>query len=134
MGKVARENGNGTYSTTTYDAVTGDSVYVSKLKDFFLTQQRNYGVNYWKLDGFATQQPQASTNGRYITGGKMATTTLPSIGSVGIAPSLPCMPMPIAATKTCGLILPATSIHRLGFCNGATPYGFKIHAICGTKL
>lgn len=43
---------------------------MSKLKDFFLTQQRNYGVNYWKLDGFATQQPQASTNGRYITGGK----------------------------------------------------------------
>lgn len=69
-GKLLEKNGNGTYSTTTYDAVTGDSVYVSKLKDFFLTQQRNYGVNYWKLDGFATQQPQASTNGRYITGGK----------------------------------------------------------------
>lgn len=69
-GKLLEKNGNGTYSTTTYDAVTGDSVYVAKLKDFFLTQQRNYGVNYWKLDGFATQQPQASTHGRYITGGK----------------------------------------------------------------
>lgn len=69
-GKLLERNGYGTYSTTTYDAVTGDSVYVAKLRDFFLKQQRNYGVNYWKLDGFATQQPQASTNGRYITGGK----------------------------------------------------------------
>lgn len=69
-GKLLEKNGYGTYSTTTYDAVTGDSVYVAKLRDFFLKQQRNYGVNYWKLDGFATQQPQASTNGRYITGGK----------------------------------------------------------------
>lgn len=69
-GKLLEQNGNGTYSTTTYDAVTGDSVYVAKLQDFFLRQQRNYGVNYWKLDGFATQQPQASTNHRYITGGK----------------------------------------------------------------
>lgn len=69
-GKLLEANGNGTYSTTTYDEVTGDSVYVSKLRDFFIKQQRDYGVNYWKLDGFATQQPQASTNGRYITGGK----------------------------------------------------------------
>lgn len=69
-GKLLEANGNGTYSTTTYDAVTGDSVYVSKLRQFFIKQQRDYGVNYWKLDGFATQQPQASTNGRYITGGK----------------------------------------------------------------
>ena len=69
-GKLLEKNGFGTYSTTTYDAVTGDSVYIDKLRDFFITQQRNYGVNYWKLDGFATQQPQASTNGRYITGGK----------------------------------------------------------------
>ena len=69
-GKLLEQNGNGTYSTTTYDAVTGDSVYVAKLRNFFIKQQRDYGVNYWKLDGFATQQPQASTNGRYITGGK----------------------------------------------------------------
>lgn len=69
-GKLLEANGNGTYSTTTYDAVSGDSVYVAKLRQFFIKQQRDYGVNYWKLDGFATQQPQASTNGRYITGGK----------------------------------------------------------------
>ncbi len=69
-GKFLEQHGNGTYSTTTYDVVTGDSVYVAKLRDFFIKQQRDYGVNYWKLDGFATQQPQASTNGRYITGGK----------------------------------------------------------------
>ncbi len=69
-GQFLQNKGNGTYSTTTYDAVTGDSVYISKLREFFLDCQSKYGVNYWKLDGFATKQPQASTNGRYITGGK----------------------------------------------------------------
>ena len=68
--KFLEQKGNGTYSTTTDDIVTGDSVYVAKLRDFFIKQQQEYGVNYWKLDGFATQQPQASKNGRYITGGK----------------------------------------------------------------
>ncbi len=68
--KFLESKGNGTYSTTTDDIVTGDSVYVAKLREFFLKQQQDYGVNYWKLDGFATQQPQASKNGRYIVGGK----------------------------------------------------------------
>lgn len=102
-GKFLEQHGNGTYSTTTYDVVTGDSVYVAKLRDFFIKQQRDYGVNYWKLDGFATQQPQASTNGRYITGGKTAIITLPNTGNAGTATSMPCMPMPRAATRTCGL-------------------------------
>ena len=69
-GHFLESHGNGTYNTRSGDAVTGDSVYVSKLRDFFLTCQKDYGVNYWKLDGFSTVEPQPSNNGRYITGGK----------------------------------------------------------------
>lgn len=69
-GQFLERHGNGTYNRNSADAVTGDSVYIAKLKDFFLENQTKYGVNYWKLDGFSTVQPQPSTNGRYITGGK----------------------------------------------------------------
>lgn len=69
-GQLLERHGNGTYNRNSYDAVTGDSVYIAKLKAFFLENQAKYGVNYWKLDGFSTIQPQPSTNGRYITGGK----------------------------------------------------------------
>lgn len=69
-GHLLERHGNGTYNRNSADAVTGDSVYIAKLTDFFLENQTRYGVNYWKLDGFSTVQPQPSTNGRYITGGK----------------------------------------------------------------
>ncbi len=69
-GHFLERHGNGTYNQNSGDAVTGDKVYIQKLEDFFLENQKKYGVNYWKLDGFSTVQPQASTNGRYITGGK----------------------------------------------------------------
>lgn len=69
-GQFLERHGTGTYNRVTGDAVTGDSVYIQKLQEFFLKCQREYGVNYWKLDGFSTKQPQPSTNGRYITGGK----------------------------------------------------------------
>ncbi len=69
-GHFLENHGNGTYNQNSGDAVTGDKVYIQKLEDFFLDNQTRYGVNYWKLDGFSTVQPQPSTNDRYITGGK----------------------------------------------------------------
>lgn len=69
-GKLLEASGKGTYNRNSNDAVTGDSVYIANLETFFLKCQREYGVNYWKLDGFSTVQPQPSTNNRYITGGK----------------------------------------------------------------
>lgn len=62
--------GNGTYSNTSGDIVTGDKQYLKKLQEFFLDNQKEYAINYWKLDGFQTAAPQPSNNGRYITGGK----------------------------------------------------------------
>lgn len=61
--------GTGTYNNNSGDIVTGDSVYLSRLQQFFLKCQKDYDINYWKLDGFVVRVPQASTNGRYITGG-----------------------------------------------------------------
>ncbi len=69
-GHFLEQHGNGTFNQNSGDTVTGDKVYIQKLEEFFLKNQKEYGVNYWKLDGFSTVQPQASTNGRYITGGK----------------------------------------------------------------
>ena len=68
--KMLEATGNGTVNRINYDIVTGDKQYLKKLEEFFLKCQNDYDVNYWKLDGFCARPPQASTNGRYITGGK----------------------------------------------------------------
>lgn len=67
--KFLEAHGNGTLNKVNYDIVTGDKQYLKKLEEFFLNAQNEYGVNYWKLDGFCARPPQPSTNGRYITGG-----------------------------------------------------------------
>lgn len=64
-----QSHGTGTYNNNCGDIVTGDSVYLDRLKAFFLDNQRRYDINYWKLDGFCIAPPQPSVNGRYITGG-----------------------------------------------------------------
>ena len=68
-GKFLEEHGTGTSNRNCASVVTGDKVYVENLEKFFLDCQNNYGVNYWKIDGFIDGIPQPSTNGRYITGG-----------------------------------------------------------------
>ena len=68
-GKFLEEHGTGTSNRNCASVVTGDKVYVDNLEKFFLDCQDNYGVNYWKIDGFIDGIPQPSTNGRYITGG-----------------------------------------------------------------
>lgn len=73
-GNLLQNSGYGTASNG--EAATGDFVYITKLKEFFTENQTNYGVNYWKLDGFATQQGAAKATdakhpvARYIRGGK----------------------------------------------------------------
>lgn len=64
-----QSHGTGTYNNNCGDIATGDSVYLDRLKAFFLDNQQRYDINYWKLDGFCIAPPQPSTNGRYITGG-----------------------------------------------------------------
>lgn len=67
--RFLEEHGNGTRNAANSDIVTGDKEYLKKLEAFFLKCQNDYGVNYWKLDGFCARPPQPSTNGRYISGG-----------------------------------------------------------------
>ncbi|MGM9694832.1 MAG: discoidin domain-containing protein [Alloprevotella sp.] len=73
-GNLLQNSGYGTASNG--EAATGDFVYIAKLKEFFTENQTNYGVNYWKLDGFATSQGAAKATdekhpvARYIRGGK----------------------------------------------------------------
>lgn len=67
--KYLEKKGVATYNEKAYEIVTGDSVYVKRLEQFFLENQRKYDINYWKLDGFCTAPPQPSLNGRYISGG-----------------------------------------------------------------
>ena len=68
-GQFLEKSGTGTYNKNVGSVVTNDKVYLENLEKFFLKCQDEYGVNYWKLDGFIDGIPQPSTNGHYITGG-----------------------------------------------------------------
>lgn len=68
-GRWLEAKGTGTYNKNSGDVVTNDSVYLGRLLQLMTKFQDDYDINYWKLDGFMNQVPQASTNGRYITGG-----------------------------------------------------------------
>ena len=68
-GQFLEKSGTGTYNKNVGSVVTNDKVYLQNLEKFFLQCQKEYGVNYWKLDGFIDGIPQPSTNGHYITGG-----------------------------------------------------------------
>lgn len=69
MGKIIEKAGYGAYNAVTDDIDVGDRRYVSKLTEFFTQMQDAYKVNYWKLDGFATQACKDSTH-KHMTGGK----------------------------------------------------------------
>ena len=69
MGKIIEKAGYGAYNAVTDDIDVGDRRYVSKLTEFFTQMQDAYRVNYWKLDGFATQACKDSTH-KHMTGGK----------------------------------------------------------------
>lgn len=49
-GKGSKANGAGG------DIDVANRTYVKELEKFFIQQQQDYGVNYWKLDGFAQQR------------------------------------------------------------------------------
>lgn len=57
-GKGSKANGQGQKG----DIDVANRTYVKELEKFFIDQQQQYGVNYWKLDGFA-QQKQYNTWG-----------------------------------------------------------------------
>jgi hypothetical protein len=68
MGKIIQDAGYGAYNATTSDIDVGDRRYVTKLTEFFTQMQDAYKINYWKLDGFATQACTDSSHD-HMTGG-----------------------------------------------------------------
>lgn len=45
---------NGEVNPASYDICTNHSSYLKKLAKFFVKNQREFDIRYWKLDGFAT--------------------------------------------------------------------------------
>lgn len=69
MADVVEKSGMGMKNEYGYGIITGDSVYIHHMRDFMLDVQREYNLNYWKIDGFFHLLPQDTKTGRYITGG-----------------------------------------------------------------
>lgn len=69
MGHIIEDAGYGAHNDQSWDIDVGDRRYIAKMTEFLTQMQDAYKINYWKLDGFATQACTDSSHD-HMTGGK----------------------------------------------------------------
>lgn len=67
ISSIIQNAGTG-YKSSFGDICVGSRKYIRNFKDFAIMNQQDYGVEYWKWDGFA-MQPCTSKNHDHMTGG-----------------------------------------------------------------